>query len=1072
MEQPLDAQLSREELQRQREQIRRSFLRANTAVAIILVAVLGLAVAAVFEALRAARHRQRAEAAEQDGREKLWHSYLAQVRAGRLSGLMGRRTEGLETIRAAAAIRPALELRNEALACLALTELEDDGPRWTQPPGTRLFAFDGVRERFALGDTNGALLIGHFTGNQQLLSLRGADAGVRGNRVVRAAQLSPDGRHVAARYFGGALVVWDLASGRPIFTHSLNVVTNVFSRPEFVDNGRLLAFADAGRGQLLLFDLSTGSEVPLGRVFDARRPFAFQPGQKVVAVGEGRDVVLWEWEKRQVVRTFRNEAAILSLAWDAQGQRLACAGRFADVTLWDTKSGDSRLLSGHGTSVGNLSFNRDGTMLLTSSFDGLTRLWDTERGRLLCSTEHGYGLTFNADGRRIFFEEPARTIGTWRVNQSSIYSTLLVPELRDQSVWNQDLSADGRWLVWARFGELRLWDLNSSKPPLIMTLDDLQSAGFHPQKSVLLICRATSLELRSIEETAPDANVAARLGQAQPVLLPKGALPREFTMSANGRTIAVEGSRRRIYILDLENPGKFVFFSPQFAAVSAQGPASQTGAGRIALSPEGQWVAIGYGQVRGSVAQVWDARTGKLAKSLETGVGSVAFSPDGKWLLTGSATEYVLWSLGDWRPIWRVPREGSSLASGAAAFTRDSSLVAVASSRQRVQLLDRGTGTELASFISPDPLSVTGLRLKGDGSFLAVGTPQGAFQFWDLAAARRELTALRLDWSSSPSAANVAITGPRARQLWQGTLGAIAIGLGVVGTVAFISLFVVGRHRQLIQDFARTEALAARRDRQLELARVELVHGQKMKALGTLAAGIAHDFNNLLSVVRMSNKLIAREVPDNSEVKENVAAIEQAVQQGKHVVRSMLGYSREAPDENSPQDVIEVVEETVALLSKEFLSGIQLTLEFDRQTPRVAVSRGRLEQILLNLLVNAAEAMNGQGKLTITLGAMKAASNGAFVLRPKPASQNIELTVTDSGSGMDPETVPRIFEPFFSTKVGDANRGTGLGLSMVYTIAEQEGLGLGVETELGKGTSFRVVIPAGGTACAPNAQFP
>jgi len=275
---------------------------------------------------------------------------------------------------------------------------------------------------------------------------------------------------------------------------------------------------------------------------------------------------------------------------------------------------------------------------------------------------------------------------------------------------------------------------------------------------------------------------------------------------------------------------------------------------------------------------------------------------------------------------------------------------------------------------------------------------------------------------------------------------------------------VLRRHRQLIQNFARTETLAARRDRQLEMARIELVHSEKMKALGTLAAGIAHDFNNLLSVVRMANKLIAREVPNNPEVRENVADIEKAVEQGKHLVRSMLGYSRETPDDGSPQDIIEVVEGTVALLSKEFLSGIQLTLEFDRRTPRALVSRGRLEQILLNLLVNAAEAMKGRGKLTITVSTMQSSFKGAFVLRPKPGPQHIELTVTDSGPGMDPEIMPRIFEPFFTTKVSGAQRGTGLGLSMVYSLAEQEGIGLGVETQRGKGTTFHVVIPVNGEA--------
>jgi signal transduction histidine kinase len=1057
MERPLDAQLSREELQQQREQIRRSFLRANTAVAIILVAVLGLAMAAVFEALRAGRHSRRAEAAEQDGREKLWRSYLTQARAGRLSGLMGRRSEGLETIRAAASIRPALELRNEALACFALTDLEEDGPRRPYPAGTRVFAFDGSRERFALAATNGTVSVRSFANNTEIFSARGVDAGMRVRRVVHAAQLSRDGRYVAARFFGGTLLVWDLTNAQPVFTNSLNILKNVFSRPEFVDGGRLIAFADAERGRLSLFDLAAGHEVELGRRIDAHAPFAFQPGQKVVAIGEGRDIILWDWKKGQALRTFRNDAIVLGLAWDAEGRRLACAGRFADVTLWDTKTGDSRLLSGHGTSVGNLTFSHDGTMLLTSSFDGLTRLWDTERGRLLCSTERGYGLAFSSDDGRIFFEEPARTVGAWRVNHSPIYRTLLAPEMRDQNVLNQDLSADGRWLVWGRLGELWLWDLTSSKPPLVEAIDGLQSVGFHPQKPGLFICRAQSMEMRPIEETGPDATVAARLGEAQRVRLPPRVLPREFALSADGRTIVIQVLRRRIFVVDLEQPGKFVFLDPQFSNLGVQGPGSQTGAGRMALSPDGRWLATGFGQLRVPSPQVWDARTGKLVQALPTGFSTVAFSSDGKWLLTGSATEYALWSVGDWRAMWRVPREGSSLVPGAAAFTREGALIAVASSRHRVQLLDRATGSELASLISPDPLSVNGLRLKGDGSFLAVATPQGLFQFWDLQAARHELATLNLDWAPLSVARNPALT-TSAPQFWPGTLGVIGIGLAVVVAIVVVVLFVLRRHRQLIEDFARTETLAVRRDRQLEMARVELMHSQKMKALGTLAAGIAHDFNNLLSVVRMSNKLIAREVPGNAEVSENVAAIEQAVQQGKHVVRSMLGYSREAPDDGSPQDGIEVVEETVALLSKEFLSGIQLTLEFDRQTPRVSVSRGRLEQILLNLLVNAAEAMAGQGKLTISVGAVTAASNGTCVLRPKPAERYIQLTVADSGGGIPPEILPRIFEPFFTTKVSGTNRGTGLGLSMVYTIAEQEGLGLGVETS-GKGTAFRVVIP-------------
>jgi signal transduction histidine kinase len=1063
MEPPHDEQLSLEELQRQREQIRRSFLRANTAVAIILVAVLGLAVAAVLEALRAARHRRRAETAEQDGREKLWRSYLAQVRAGRLSGLMGRRAEGLETIRAAAAIRPGLELRNEALACLALTDLEEDGPQWTLPAGLYLYTFDNSSERYALGDSIGTIVIRRLADNAELLRLRGMDAGLPKGRAAWSMQFSPDGHYLAARFDGGAMVVWELASRQPIFTNGFNVTNTISGSPQFVDGGSLLGFANSERqGELALFNYLTGQEVPLGRVFPPERPFAFQPGQKVVAVAEDKEVIFWNWEKPEEQRRLTHETSIESLAWDRQGRRLACAASFADVTLWDTVTGSSRSLAGHGYSVRRLAFSHDGKMLATGSPDGFARLWDTEWGRLLCSTDRGYAMAFTADDSQIVFEKPHK-VGTWRVNRSAIYQTLLVQEAPNRNVWNQDLSPDGRWLAWGvgAMNALRLWDLTSDKAPLVFPIENLRCVAFHSQKPALFICHDRTLELRPIEPTLAGETVAARLGEARTIPLPPGAQPREFAVSADGHTLIVEGFGRRIYVVDVEKPGHFVYLDSRSSELSNHGPASETGTGHMAISPDARWVVVGFGQVGLVGPQVWDARTGKLVKSLGGAAANVAFSRDGKQLLTSSADQNVLWSVGDWQPIWRALRQGLPVGQGGAAFTRDGSLVAVADSPQHVKLLEGATGREVVSLTSPDPLSITGLRMKSDGSSVIVATPHGGFQLWDLERARKELAALHLDWNEAPL---LAASVSRTPRWWQGTLGAIALGLTLLVAIVFSALFVLRRHRQLIQDFARTETLAVRRDRQLEMARVELLHSEKMKALGTLAAGIAHDFNNLLSVVRMANKLIAREVPNNPEVSENVADIEKAVEQGKHLVRSMLGYSRETPDDGSPQDIIEIVEGTVALLSKEFLSGIQLTLEFDRRTPRAPVSRGRLEQILLNLLVNAAEAMKGRGKLTITVGTMQSSTKGAFVLRPKPGFQHIELTVTDSGPGMDPEIMPRIFEPFFTTKVSGTQRGTGLGLSMVYSLAEQEGIGLGIETQRGKGTTFHVVIPVNGEA--------
>jgi signal transduction histidine kinase len=210
----------------------------------------------------------------------------------------------------------------------------------------------------------------------------------------------------------------------------------------------------------------------------------------------------------------------------------------------------------------------------------------------------------------------------------------------------------------------------------------------------------------------------------------------------------------------------------------------------------------------------------------------------------------------------------------------------------------------------------------------------------------------------------------------------------------------------------------------------------------------------------MGNQLQRREDISDEDKSESGLAIERAVEQGKKVVRSILGYSREPSGGRQLFSVPELVDEVVLLLSKQFLGGLTLTLELNRDTPNVTGVRSRLEQILLNLLVNAAEAMEGKGRLLI--GVREAAEinrNGALLLRPHRASRYVELVVGDTGPGIEPAIRERIFEPFFSTKPQSSSSGTGLGLSLVHSLAEQEGMGIGLSSEAGKGSTFTILIP-------------
>ena len=170
----------------------------------------------------------------------------------------------------------------------------------------------------------------------------------------------------------------------------------------------------------------------------------------------------------------------------------------------------------------------------------------------------------------------------------------------------------------------------------------------------------------------------------------------------------------------------------------------------------------------------------------------------------------------------------------------------------------------------------------------------------------------------------------------------------------------------------------------------------------------------------------------------------------------MLSYSRE--ETGPPRPVVSIVRDAAALLSTEFLSGITLTLDLDERAPAVHVPAGRIEQILLNLIVNASEAMQGSGKLTIAVRAATPREAAACLLPPQAAPEYVE--VADSGPGIPCDIAERIFEPFFTTKNAGNDRGTGLGLSMVYSIAERDGMGLALRSVPGEGATFSLFLAA------------
>lgn len=294
--------------------------------------------------------------------------------------------------------------------------------------------------------------------------------------------------------------------------------------------------------------------------------------------------------------------------------------------------------------------------------------------------------------------------------------------------------------------------------------------------------------------------------------------------------------------------------------------------------------------------------------------------------------------------------------------------------------------------------------------------------------------------------------------LWYHDTRLLMISLaGLVAALFFASLSY-NRHRQLVRSYAEVEHKVAERTRELELANRELLHSQKMNALGTLAAGIAHDFNNILSIVKGSAQIIEDNTGNPEKIRTRVDRIKTVVEQGAGVVNAMLGFSRESNGAPALCDLNEIISDTIRLLGDRFHHEVEVDFTPAKNLPAVRAAKDFVQQILLNFIFNAAESMPQARRIVITAGSVEKCSGG-LVLAPAETGAAAFISVRDFGCGIPPENLPRIFEPFFTTKAMSTRRGTGLGLSMVYELAKKLGAGIAVESVVGQGSAFTLLLP-------------
>jgi PAS domain S-box-containing protein len=244
----------------------------------------------------------------------------------------------------------------------------------------------------------------------------------------------------------------------------------------------------------------------------------------------------------------------------------------------------------------------------------------------------------------------------------------------------------------------------------------------------------------------------------------------------------------------------------------------------------------------------------------------------------------------------------------------------------------------------------------------------------------------------------------------------------------------------------------------------QLNQSQKLEAIGSLAGGVAHDFNNVLTIIRGACDLVLRDLTDET-LRHKVAQIDLAAEHAASLTRQLLAFSRQQVLRPEPTDLNTVVVSTLELAERVINEQIDLKRQLGRDLPPVHVDRGQIQQVILNLCINARDAMPQGG--TITIRTSTAALDERYVSAHLDVTPGLYLLleITDTGVGMDAETSSRIFEPFFTTK----GEGTGLGLATVHGIVRQSGGHLWLYSEPGLGTSFKVYLPVATSSVSPAA---
>ncbi len=700
---------------------------------------------------------QKARNAEQAKAERIWDARLAQARAGIVSRLPGQRYKGLEALAEAAGIRPSRELRNEAIACLALTDVRI-ARLWEESLETDKLeystgvAFDATLEHYAFTDAAGVI---------RVRSADGRDVARLGGSGGPADYLrfSSDGRYLAA-YFakvGRNYRIWDWRAGRVVLETSSG--QPVFSL-DFHPDGQHVAVGH--RWKVEVYALPEGRRVRTITLDFETGWLAYEPLHgRALAVAENNGTRLAAVDPesgRELARWQTPAPALNAVAWQPGGSLLAASAQDGTIYACDRDSPTPRqALLGHQMDGRELAFSPAGDLLLSRGWDGTTRFWDPHGGRELLRVRGASFLQFSRDGRRLAFRGyNTRELGIWELPPPGD-CRLLYGHANTQWRVGLAFTPGGRVLVSGAGGGVCFWDTRSGRLLERLACGPTRDVLVDPQGRYLIVAGEKACAQYELHREVSEGGEVWRVGAPQPLHLENCQQPYQLHCDRDGERVLVIDRFRQVFILHPNGPARVSTPVRGRRTVSPRAPAVLEGHPNVsyaALSPDGRLVATGTW--RGSGVRVWDAATRReVARLPAPETAGVAFTPDGaKLLVLESEGAYRAYRVDGWAlEVSRHAPDTGFTRGYRVAFHPDGRLMAQTLDRTRLRLIDPDTGEEQAVLTVPESQNLCAYQFSPDGRYLAGATVRGAVQLWDLHRLRRHLGELGLDWSPGGSRA-------------------------------------------------------------------------------------------------------------------------------------------------------------------------------------------------------------------------------------------------------------------------------------------------------------------------------